>query len=498
MDVFLLILRLALATVFGVAGIAKLLDGPGSRKALAGFGVPPRLITPLAGALPLAELAIAASMLFVSASWFGAIGAAAMLLAFTAAMVYQMAQGNAPDCHCFGQIHSEPVGKTSILRNVVLLALPVVLLFQGKTAQGLALVNSNQDVLPFTLGVGVVVLLIAAVVQLVRISGQQAQIIERLDAMELVTRDGVSVERADVGHPHEGLPIGARFPDFELSDVNGASVSLADLKAAGEPVLFLFVGPTCTPCKGLVPEFETWQSELAGKVSLVLVSSGDVDENKDKFGGAGVKHILLQTERELAERVKAQWTPTAVFMDKDGRVASHAAAGDTAIRKLVDEIKASDLTGQFAYFANFNGHTHAVRIGEDVPRFEMKDLGGNDRDASLFAGKETLVAFWSLTCGYCQQMIGDLRDWEKAKGADGPDLVVFSDGDIAANRELGLTSPVILDEGHRVSEKFGMYGTPSAVLVNKDGKIVSETAVGADDIWALVGKKKTGPVNINV
>jgi hypothetical protein len=35
-----------------------------------------------------------------------------------------------------------------------------------------------------------------------------------------------------------------------------------------------------------------------------------------------------------------------------------------------------------------------------------------------------------------------------------------------------------------------MYGTPSAVLVNEDGVIVSETAIGAPDIWALIGKRK--------
>jgi hypothetical protein len=49
---------------------------------------------------------------------------------------------------------------------------------------------------------------------------------------------------------------------------------------------------------------------------------------------------------------------------------------------------------------------------------------------------------------------------------------------------------VILDEGHKTAAGFGMYGTPSAVLVNEDGVIVSETAIGAPDIWALIGKRK--------
>jgi hypothetical protein len=43
----------------------------------------------------------------------------------------------------------------------------------------------------------------------------------RVELMELVSREGADVERQDVGHPHEGLPIGAVFPDFELEDLGG-------------------------------------------------------------------------------------------------------------------------------------------------------------------------------------------------------------------------------------------------------------------------------------
>ncbi len=35
-----------------------------------------------------------------------------------------------------------------------------------------------------------------------------------------------------------------------------------------------------------------------------------------------------------------------------------------------------------------------------------------------------------------------------------------------------------------------MDGTPSAVLINENGKIASEVAVGAGNIFALIGKRK--------
>ena len=54
----LLAARLLLAAVFLVAGLAKLADLAGSRKAMRDFGVPAQLATPLGSLLPLGELVV--------------------------------------------------------------------------------------------------------------------------------------------------------------------------------------------------------------------------------------------------------------------------------------------------------------------------------------------------------------------------------------------------------------------------------------------------------
>jgi hypothetical protein len=76
----------------------------------------------------------------------------------------------------------------------------------------------------------------------------------------------------------------------------------------------------------LVPEFEEWKAELNGKVRTVFVSSGTAVENLAKFGNDIGGMMLLQKNRELADAAKAQWTPTAVLVDTNGRIASHTAA----------------------------------------------------------------------------------------------------------------------------------------------------------------------------
>lgn len=489
MEILLLLLRLSLFGIFALAGIAKFLDLQGSEKAFKGFGVPDKLAKPFSIALSVFEILIAGLFLSVETAWFGAIGAAALLLLFIGQMIYQMAKGNTPDCHCFGQLHSAPVGKISIVRNIGFGALAMFLVSRGREGQGMSLADPKLDAMQLAFIIVFVGFLIAVIFYLKKISEQQTQIMRRIELMELVARDGGAVEREDAGHPHEGLPIGAVMPDFELPDLDGGAVSLANLRAAEKPTLFFYVSPTCNPCKALVPEFEQWQTELDGKVNFVFVSNGRPDDNREKFGGDNSKLILIQKDRELADSVKAKWTPTAVLMDSSGRIASHAAAGDTAIRSLVDQIKADDLNREFAHFANLDGHTHANKIGESIPQFSLRDIKGNEINADYFKNKPTLVTFWSQGCPYCLEMMDELREWDRVKGQDQPNLLVFSDGDKEAHEKFDLDSPIVFDEGHKTSTGFGMFGTPSAVLVNKDGRIVSETAVGAPDIWALVGKK---------
>jgi peroxiredoxin/uncharacterized membrane protein YphA (DoxX/SURF4 family) len=488
MEILLLLIRIFLFGIFALAGITKLLDLEGSEKAVKDFGAPPETAKTLAIALPFAEIVFAVCLLFVGTSWLGAVGALILLLTFIGGMIWQLAQGKAPDCHCFGQIHSEPVGKKSLIRNIVFAALALILVAQGWNNQGLGFSELPNDVaMQLFTGLAVTALLGVAVFYLKKISEQQTQIMRRIEVIELISHDGgKEIEREETGNPHEGLPVGAPFPDFELADINGKIVTFEHFLGKAKPVLFFFVSPTCNPCRALLPEIETWQKELQDKMQFVYVSNGKPEDNLEKLGGEGFKQILLQKDRELAEAVKANWTPTALLVNTDGAIASHPAAGDAAIRALVEKIKTENFDDDLLFVTNGS----PTKIGERVPEFSLPDLHGREITADDFRGKKTLVAFWSTTCPFCVNMMEDLREWDAAKKPDEPDLIVFSTGDPEAHEELDLKSPILLDEDFKTAEKFGMSGTPSAVLVDEKGRIVSETAIGANNIWALIGKRK--------
>jgi len=131
MDLMLLVARVLLAGVFGVAGVAKLADRAGSRQALRDFGVPPILADPLGRLLPLTEIAIAAALIPTLSAWWGALGALVCLLLFVVGIGINLARGNRPDCHCFGQLSSAPVGWPTLLRNGLLAAIAGAVVWHG-------------------------------------------------------------------------------------------------------------------------------------------------------------------------------------------------------------------------------------------------------------------------------------------------------------------------------------------------------------------------------
>jgi thiol-disulfide isomerase/thioredoxin len=125
-------------------------------------------------------------------------------------------------------------------------------------------------------------------------------------------------------------------------------------------------------------------------------------------------------------------------------------------------------------------------IGKDAPVVELSNLDGEPVKLADFAGHPTAVLFWNPGCGFCQRMVDDLKAWEADKPEDAPNLLVVSTGEVEANREQGLASPVVLDSGFNVGRAFGASGTPSAVLVGADGKIASGLAVGAPTVISLL------------
>lgn len=490
METLVVIIRAFLAAVFVIAAVSKLRDLEGTRKSVVSFGVPESIASAFSIALPLVEIVATAMLLMVATSWFGAIAVTALLVGFTIVITVQLAKGAEPDCHCFGQLSAEKIGISSIFRNAMFLAPAAFLVARGSGGQGTEIwLLDAQSVLILMASAGIG-LLIVALGLLQRVLNNQSELAKRLDLLELAAPIA-EVEREHAGHPHDGLPIGALLPEFELKDTDGESISTISLYANGKGALLLFVSPTCAPCKNLVPKFREWAAELSEKVNLYLITSGKADENIKKFGDLPSSPLLLQEKREFADAVNAKWTPSAIYINSKGRVASHISAGDTAVAELVEKVRAADLSDDTTRFElpNANGGFNRIEIGSEIPEFSLKTIDGNQFSKETLRGTETLVTFWSTTCPHCKAMEPELKRWAAGRNGDSPRLVMLSTGQIDEHKALEIEAPIAIDEGNAVSETLGMFGTPSAVLIDEKGRFASEIAIGAPNIWLLVGNR---------
>jgi peroxiredoxin len=480
-----------LAGVFALAAITKLADRDGSKKAVTAFGLPPSLAQPLSLLLPLAELVVAFLLIFQRSGLWGSVAALGLLAIFIAGISVNLARGRAPECHCFGQLHSAPVGWPTLVRNFLLVACAGFVVWKRNDVSVLQsmsdLIHNNGTGGLF--GALVVLAFVAQGWLVFHLFRQHGRMLIRIDELENSLKDGGAAAVAAQAQP--GLPIGTPAPSFDLPLLSGEMTSLEGWRKLGRPVLLIFSDPRCNPCNALLPDIGRWERENASRLTIVLISSGTIDANRPKAIGYGIKNVLLQQDREISETYYSQGTPSAVLILSNGLIGSSVVMGAQAIAQLV--VQATGGSHDSAVLNGQNGHnghhTHTLRnglpVGQEAPSFRLPDLDERPVESGTFKGRETLLLFWNPSCGFCKSMLPDLKAWEQNRSDTGPELLVVSTGTIESNRAMELRGTVLLDHNFVVGHSFGVAGTPSAVLVNSEGQIASTLAVGAPAVLGL-------------
>jgi hypothetical protein len=321
-DAFVLGARVVLAAVFATAGAAKLADLQGSRSAVEGFGVPRRLVRPVGTLLPLAELATAGALVFHPTAQWGGVAALVLLLGFIAGIANAMARGEAPDCHCFGQIHSAPAGRGTLARNIVLAVPAAVVTAAGPGPALDSWVSDRTAAELAAIGLGAAAAVLAGYAW-------------RLWSDRNELRSEVARLKAEFRGLPAGLPLGAWAPQFALDDIHGQRRTLEELLEPGRPVALVFVSPTCTGCRSLWPELGRWQNMLGDRLTLAVISSGSAEANRAPAEEHGVANVLLQKDDEVMKAYRIEGTPSAVAVTPKRVIASTPVEGPIAIEPLV-------------------------------------------------------------------------------------------------------------------------------------------------------------------
>jgi peroxiredoxin len=319
--------------------------------------------------------------------------------------------------------------------------------------------------------------------------------------------------------------VGTPAPAFRLPALEGGERTLDDLRARGKPVLLLFSSPSCAPCVELMPEAARWQRIHASKLTIALLNRGTADAVQAKAAAYKLADLLMQTgnaANDVAAAYLAGGTPSAVLIDVSGKIASPLAAGAEAVRRLVERAVAPIVPGRPAEIlpaqdplrthlrrrapiafdggavhrngAHANNGRPALKpaaplIGAQAPAVRLPDLDGEPVDLARFRGATTLLLFWNPACGFCRRMAGDLRAVTSQPAPGAPQVVLISTGAVEANLALDLPVPILLDESFHTGFAFGASGTPSAILLDAEGRVASPVVTGAPAVLALAQGK---------
>jgi methylamine dehydrogenase accessory protein MauD len=322
MDTAVLAIRILLAVVFATAGVGKLLDLEGSKAAVRDFGVSRGLAPVIGVALPVVELAAAVLLVLHPTVMVGAALTLVLLVAFIGGIANALRHGVAPNCHCFGQIHSEPAGPSTLIRNGILAALSIFVLVAGP---GPALDTWIGDRSAAEL-VAVVAVLAFAVLALWTL---------QLWSEVKVLRKDIGAARRQAASAPPGLPVGAPAPEFELESLEGDKVTLSALREDGNPVLLVFTSPWCSNCAEIFPNLRRWQQTLSERLTIALVSVGKPEDNRPYAEEHGLEKLLMQEDAEVFESYRIRGTPSAVLVTGDGKIGTLPAESAFGIEPMV-------------------------------------------------------------------------------------------------------------------------------------------------------------------
>ncbi len=133
--------------------------------------------------------------------------------------------------------------------------------------------------------------------------------------------------------------VGMTVEDFQLTDLDGKSVSLSQYR--GKVVLLNFWATWCKPCTTEMPAMQTTYDKLRDKGFVVLAVNELEDDAKVREHIKQYGHtfpVLMDRDNKVANQFGVFGLPVSVFIDEKGVVQEYIKGGLLTEQRIYDVV----------------------------------------------------------------------------------------------------------------------------------------------------------------
>ncbi len=229
-------------------------------------------------------------------------------------------------------------------------------------------------------------------------------------------------------------------------------------------------------------------------VSNVSVSTHILADDPEKIASLG------GTETDKEGQFGLRGLPSARIAIRF-RKTDHLGSG----RKHWSKVDTIDLTNkkELSYMAELEMEEHkTLSLGDMAPEFEAKRLDGSTFQLADYRGKKAvLIDFWATWCGPCIDEIPTIKRIADTYRNQGLEVVGVSlDRDEKALRDfvkkeqLSYVQVFDKEKSQAIAKSYGVWGIPSAFLVNQNGVINAPNLRGDRVEIAVKALLTNGPI----
>jgi peroxiredoxin len=319
---------------------------------------------------------------------------------------------------------------------------------------------------------------VEALTMLKRISDDDTEKKEASDKLEALTEKLKNDKRPAIANLLKVQELTQRMEKFgdqqrgnghQLTDPNEVETFVTDVKVYANSA-----------------EPDAQMAGLAQAGAILLYNTGKQKEAAE-FGRDMVEKLSKSEKQEVivaaAQMLKQAVGPLLEMQGQEKQAAK-------LYRALAEQLSKSDNPTMNQFAEQFEGSARKLELVGQSMAITGKLVEGGKFDISQFKGKVVLVDFWATWCGPCIAELPNVKDVYARYHDQGFEVVGISldnDKDDLTKfiSEEHLPWPILFEGGeessgwgHPLAKKYGVNAIPMAVLVNREGKVVTLNARG--------------------